>query len=132
MRAVQKSMSEPAGAHSPLRLLILLRRQRRQREGVQARREFVLERGVDEPMARDTALAVEDRGHDLDAEMSLPALAPTGMSMMARRLVLHGKTRRRKLGSKLVVNRCCDLPHHSPLLPGQLLEHILAKCLDGA
>ena len=43
-------------------------------------------------LTRHAALALERRRHDLDTEMSLATFAPTGMTVMARRLVLDGKS----------------------------------------
>src|SRR5258708_31203465 len=63
--------------------------------------------------------------------MGLATLAPAGMAVMMRRLVLDGEACRRQLSPELVVNRHRDLAHRSPLLPGQTVEHILAEWPDG-
>jgi hypothetical protein len=80
---------------------------------------------------RPAVLAFERGRHDLDAKMTLAAFAVAGVTVMARGLVLDGKAHGRELCPELVVNRVSDLAHHSPLLPRQSVEHILAECLDG-
>ena len=85
---------------------VFRRRQRGQRERMQAGVELVLQRGIDQPLARHAALAFERRRHDLDAEMGLAAFAPAGVAVMARRFVLDGKARRRELAS----GACCQSP----------------------
>ncbi len=110
---------------------VLAWRQRGERERMQAGGELVLQRGVDQPLARHPALPFERRRHDLDAEVGLAAFTPTGVAVMARGFVLDGKACRRELRTELVVNRHRDLAHHLPLLPRQTVEHILAECPDG-
>src|SRR5829696_5011932 len=98
---------------------------------MQAGIELGLQRGIDQALARHAALAFEGGRHDLDTEMALAAFAVARVTVMARGLVLDGKTHGRELCPELVVNRVSDLAHHSPLLPRQSVEHILAECLDG-
>src|SRR5260370_6763360 len=98
---------------------------------MQAGGELVLQGGVDQPLARHPALSFERRRHDLYPEVGLAALAPAGMAVVMRRLVLDGEACRRQLSPELVVNRHRDLAHRSPLLPGQTVEHILVEWPDG-
>src|SRR5262249_6407636 len=111
--------------------LVLRRRQRGQRERMQAGGEFILQGLVDQTLARDTALALERRRDDLDPEMRFAALAMAGMTAMTRRLVLDRQPRRRKSRPKLVVNRLCYGAHRLPLLPPVSPAHILAAWRDG-
>src|SRR5258708_14309771 len=94
---------------------------------MQAGGELVLQGGVDQPLARHPALSFERRRHDLHPEVGLATLAPAGVAVVMRRLVLDGEACRRQLSPELVVNRHPDLPHRSPLLPGQTAKHILAE-----
>ena len=86
------------------RLLVFRRRQRRERERMQAGIELGLQRGIDQALARDPALAFERRRHDLDTKMALAAFAVAGMAVMARGFILDGKARRARTPS----GACCQ------------------------
>ena len=98
---------------------------------MQAGGELVFQGLVDLALTLYATLAFEGRRHDLDPKMRFAALAMTGMAAMARRLVFDRQPRRCESRPELVVNRVCYCAHHSPLLPDQSLEHILAECLGG-
>src|SRR5262249_59911244 len=98
---------------------------------MQAGGEFVLQGLIDQTLARDAALALERRRHDLDPEMRFAALAMAGVATMARGLVLDRQPCRRESRPKLVVNRLCYGAHRLPLLPPVSPEHILAGWRDG-
>src|SRR6266404_7076048 len=78
---------------------------------MQAAGEFRVERLVDQPLAGDSALAVEGRRDDLDLEMGLAAFAPAGMTVMTRRFVLNGEPRWRETRAELAVNSHRDGAH---------------------
>src|SRR5207237_6531735 len=83
---------------------ILRWRERGERERVQAGGEFVLQGLVDQPLARDPALAFEGGRHDLDTEVTLAAFAMAGMAAMARGFVLERQARRRNSRPELLAN----------------------------
>ncbi len=59
------------------------------------------QRGVDQAMPLEPALAGEGGRDDLDAEMRFAALAPAGMAMMLMGLVDHPKMLGRELRAEL-------------------------------
>ena len=71
---------------------------------MQAGGELLGQRGIDLALTRNTALTLEGGRDDFDLEMGLATLAPAGMAVMPRGLVLDVKTQWLELPPELAVN----------------------------
>ena len=85
--------------------VVLVRGERRQRQRMDARRQFVGQCLVDEPLARHAALSDKGGGGDRNGEMRLASGARSFVPDMEMRLVLDLETGRSKPLGQLAADR---------------------------